>query len=107
MKEKWYRFDQSKGYRQKRPPIRRWVIVALEATRSHEIDLGVTMKPGVPNLVASYPPGIAVGYRKDAAGDPSCPYFVVPGIGRKVIAWCDCLPDDFALPKWLCAIPGD
>ena len=36
------------------------------------------------------------GYIRYAAGDGSCPYFVVyhgnPRIGANVVAWCDCLP---------------
>jgi hypothetical protein len=78
---KWFPFDQSKGFRQKRPPVHRWVIVQLESTE-----------------VGSLPSGIAVGYRKNAAGDKSCPYFVVPGIGGNVLQWCDCLPLDFKYP---------
>jgi len=37
------------------------------------------------------------GYIRYAAGDLSCPYFVVyhgnTNIGADVVAWCDCLPD--------------
>lgn len=80
---KWHPFDQSKGYRQKRPPLRRWVVVQLASTDPE-----------------TFPPVIAVGYRKDAAGDKSCPYFVVPGIGGTVLQWCDCLPDAFTVPKF-------
>ena len=72
---KWYPFEQAKGYRQKRPPIKRHVLVRVATTER-----------GTPDM-------IAVGYRKDAAGDKSCPYFVVPGRGGEVVAWCDCLPD--------------
>jgi hypothetical protein len=45
---------------------------------------------------------VAVGYLKYAAGDMSCPYFVVPGFGRAftVTHWCDCLGDDFKAPLW-------
>lgn len=77
---KWYKFDASKGSAQKRPPIKKYVVVRLMSTHRTLSD------------------GLAVGYRKDAAGDPQSPYFVVPGIGGCVIAWCDCLPDDFQYP---------
>lgn len=38
------------------------------------------------------PEGIAVGYLKFGAGDPESPYFVTPGIGGNIEAWCDVLP---------------
>lgn len=78
---KWYPFDSQKGYRQKRPPIKKYVLVRM-----------LPMETGLPK-------GIAVGYRKDAAGDKTSPYFVVPGIGGKVVEWCDCLPDGFKWPQ--------
>ncbi|MES2367732.1 MAG: hypothetical protein V4563_17780 [Pseudomonadota bacterium] len=81
---KWYPFDKAKGSCQKRPPERRHVLVVL-----------------APNKDKSVPSGVAVGYRKNAAGDKQCPYFVVPGIGGEVIAWCDCLPDGFQAPCWM------
>ena len=78
---KWYAFDETKGSRQRRPPERKYVLVRMES-----------WKPG-------YPMGIAVGYRKNAAGDKQCPYFVVPGLAvGEVVEWCDCLPDDFEWP---------
>lgn len=46
------------------------------------------------------PPAVAVGYLRYAAGDKNSPYFVIPGIGGDVVAWCDCLPDDFTAPLW-------
>lgn len=79
---KWYAFDKHKGSRQKRPPERRLVLVPT-AGRSGEIN---------------DPPSIAIGYRKNAAGDKQSPYFVVPGIGEsngEIVGWCDCLGDDF------------
>lgn len=94
---KWHKFDKAKGYLQLRPPLRKWVVVQLEAKPPALLDLGVKLKEGL-GLVGHLSPGIAVGYRKDAAGDKSCPYFVVPGIGGEVIAWCDCLPDPFIRP---------
>ncbi len=75
---KWYTFDPKKGYRQRRPPDHKWVLVK---TRSKRI--------GIPDP-------ISVGYIKYAAGDRSCPYFVCPGVGGIAMAWCDCLPDDYA-----------
>ena len=78
---KWYRFDQTKGSYQKRPPEKRYVLVLIDVAT-----------PGLPD-------GIAVGYRKDAAGDKQCPYFVVPGIRHaRVLGWCDCLPETFQWP---------
>ena len=79
---KWYRFDKSKGSRQKRPPIKKYVLVKMQSKKR------------------GYPEGIAVGYRKDSAGQKQYPYFVVPGLYTgKVIAWYDCLPDDFEWPQ--------
>lgn len=42
---------------------------------------------------------VAVGYLKYSAGDKTCPYFVVPGVGGPVIAWADGLGDGFVWPK--------
>lgn len=82
MKPKWHRFDKNLGSQQKRPPIGRAVLVLCE--RNDEI----------------YVNPISVGYRKDAAGDKQCPYFVIPGIGGEALAWCDCLPDNFKIEDW-------
>ena len=79
---KWHPFDKSKGSRQLRPPMYKWVLVRLQSKD--------------PDCL---PDGLAVGYRKNAAGDKQCPYFVIPGIGGEVLAWCDCLPDDFEYSK--------
>jgi hypothetical protein len=78
----WYPFDQSKGYRQKRPPIKKYVLCQMRSNH-----------PGIPDP-------IVLGYRKDAAGDKSCPYFVTPGaVGHgEVYRWCDCLSDHFKCP---------
>lgn len=84
MSLKWYPFDPSKGSRQKRPPERKKVLVRLP-----------------PNPEKGYPAGIAVGYRKNAAGDKQSPFFVVPGIGGFPTHWCDCLPDEFEFPYQL------
>ena len=77
---KWYRFLKSRGSRQKRPPVKKYVLVKLER-REHNL-----------------PHPIALGYMKNAAGDKQSPYFVVPGLGGEVIAWCDCLPDELDNP---------
>jgi len=75
---KWYKFDRLKGSRQIRPPERKNVLVLLEREND------------------CLPRGIAVGYRKNAAGDPQSPYFVVAGLHTgNEIAWCDCLPEKF------------
>lgn len=79
---KWYPFDKDKGYRQKRPPEKKLVLVRVR----------------VPEKPSCCPSGIAVGYMKNAAGDKSSPYFVVPGIGGPVFEWCDCLPENFEWP---------
>jgi len=97
---KWYPFDKEKGWRQKRPPEKKWVLVQREPEPPHPFEeVNHMLKPGIAGLVATYPSSVAVGYRKDAAGDAQCPYFVVPGLGGKVVAWCDCLPNDFAWPE--------
>lgn len=96
---KWYPFDADRGSRQKRPPLKKWVVVLLEPKPPEVVDfVGLELKKGVPPLIASTPAPLALGYRKDAAGDKQCPYFVIPGIGGTVTAWCDCLPEDFEYP---------
>jgi hypothetical protein len=79
---KWYPFDKAKGYRQKRPPEKKYVLVQCVAEDECSA------------------PAVAVGYRKNAAGCKDSPYFVIPGVGGEVIAWCDCLPSDFDTPLW-------
>ena len=74
---KWYPFNRVKGYHQKRPPEKKDVLVILEK-QSY-----------------SLPRSVAVGYMKNSAGQKQFPYFVIPGIGGEVIAWCDCLPEGF------------
>ena len=79
---KWYLFDPAKGSRQKRPPIKRYVLVKCRANER------------------GYPDPIVIGYRKDGAGDKQSPYFVTPGAGvGEAYAWCDCLPEDFDWPR--------
>lgn len=80
---KWYPFDSTKGSRQKRPPLYRLVLVCT----AEQPEKGL-------------PPGVAVGYRKDIAGDKQSPFFVIPGVGGEVTHWCDCLGDDFDAPVW-------
>ena len=42
---------------------------------------------------------VAVGYLRYLSNGE--PYFVVPGVDSgQVIAWCDCLGDDFYAPLW-------
>jgi len=79
MKNKWYQFDGSKGSRQKRPKVRKYVLVKC-----------FSKHPSVmPDL-------ICVGYMKNGAGDKQSPYFVTPGVPNNgAYAWNDCLPDDF------------
>ena len=76
---KWYPFDEARGYRQKRPPVKRPVLVLVKTSEN------------LPNI-------IAMGYRKNGAGDKRCPYFVIPGLGGKVLAWSDCLKLDDSRP---------
>ena len=80
---KWYLFDQAKGSKQNRPPRGKPVLVRLENT-------GIGL-----------PEAIAVGYMKNAAGDKQSPYFIVPGIGGLVLAWCDCLPEIKGNEFWI------
>lgn len=73
---KWYPFDPTMGSYQKRPPEKKCVVVVVERDEGRR------------GTVRGY----ALGYRKD---DKQSPQFIVPGIGGRVIAWCDCLPDGF------------
>lgn len=76
---KWYTFDPVKGSHQKRPPVYRQVLLRLPAEPEN-----------------GNPEALVVGYRKNAAGDKQCPFFVIPGIGKTPIEWCDCLPEELA-----------
>ena len=79
----WTPFDWRKGSRQRLPPERKWVLVAVQST------------------VGGLPAGAGAGWLKFAAGDPDSPKFIMPGIYPAhgvVIAWADCLPIGFAVP---------
>lgn len=94
---KWHKFDQSKGYRQLRPPIGKWVLLKVSPPQPRVVDLGVNLKEGL-GLVANLPYGFALGYRKNAAGCKDSPYFVIPQFGGEVVEWCDCLPKGLKIP---------
>ncbi len=80
---KWFEFEQEKLAAQKLPPARKYVLVQIAA----KVDEGL-------------PPAVAVGYLRFAAGDKNSPVFTIPGVGGTVVAWCDCLGDDFKAPLW-------
>lgn len=44
-------------------------------------------------------PAMVVGWLNYAAGDPHSPVFIRPGVEGEVVAWCDCLGDDFKTPR--------
>lgn len=68
---KWYKFDPTKGSRQKRPPI--YEAVLLFATHQDTQRFGHC---------------IGVGYRKNHAGDKQAPYFIHHGQALdKVLGW--------------------
>lgn len=79
----WVRFYPDRANRQKLPFERRYVLVQLAEQPAKGL-----------------PPSVAVGYLKYSAGDKTCPYFVIPGIGGTVEFWSDCLGDDFFCPLW-------
>lgn len=80
---KWVDYSESKWAAQPLPPERKDVMVQI-AERPEE----------------GMPPAVAVGYLRYAAGDKNGPVFIVPGVGGPVVAWCDCLGDDFTAPLW-------
>lgn len=81
----WYVFTQELWSQQRLPPEKKYVLIQLS---------------GRPE--AGLPPSVVVGYLRYAAGDPNSPVFTTPGVaGGKVVAWSDCLPDDFSAPLWL------
>ena len=68
------------------PKERKWVALLVRSS-----------KPGLPNSVN-------VGYLRYAAGDKSCPFFVIPGgVAAKfpyhVLAYSEVLPESFTYPK--------
>ncbi len=75
MKPNWIKFDsQSPGL----PEYRHVLVMVAE-----EEDKGL-------------PPAVAVGYLR--CWSDNCNFFVVPGVGRNVTHWADCLGDDFITP---------
>lgn len=85
----WIPFARENGQSQLLPPQRRCVLLMLPERKEDGM-----------------PPAVAVGYLKFAAGDKTCPYFVVPGVGGKPTHWCDCLGDDFEVPLWAWRFPN-
>mgnify|MGYP001571501020 len=51
------------------------------------------------------PAAVAVGYTVPCVfvfgSGGSSQRFIVPGVGGPVVAWCDCLGDDFSAPLWI------
>lgn len=80
---KWYDYKESLWHRQPLPKEHRHVLVQVAARE-----------------LKGMPPSVVVGYMKFAAGDKQSPRFIIPGVGGPVVAWCDCLPDDFTAPLW-------
>jgi len=81
----WIDYDRERWHNQNLPPERRYVLLQVAARETPTMGL---------------PPTVAVGYLKFAAGDKHSPHFIVPGVGGPVVAWCDCLGDDFHAPIW-------
>lgn len=75
--EKWHDFDCSRGYRQKRPPEYKPVLLRF-----------------YPNDAEGKPMGVAVGYLRYGAGQKDSPFFVTPQFGGQPFQWCDCLTQD-------------
>lgn len=79
----WIKWDIENG---PYPDERKWVVLLIKSSDNY-----------LPN-------SLNVGYLRYAAGDKSCPYFVIPG-GVKAIypfiplAYSEVLPDDFLYPK--------
>lgn len=84
----WFKYDRELWHKQKLPIEKRRVLVQVAARETETMGLA---------------PAVAVGYMKYAAGDKHSPHFIVPGVGGPVVAWCDCLGDDFTAPLW----PGE
>jgi len=79
----WVEFDQELWASQPLPKARKYLLVQIAA------------KPD-----EGLPPAVAVGYMRFAAGDKNSPTFTSPGVGGTVVAWCDCLPENFTAPLW-------
>jgi hypothetical protein len=79
----WTAYQQDLWHNQSLPPLWRHVLCQIDARQGH---------------LSQLPPAVAVGYLTLAAGDEHSPHFVVPGVGGPVVAWCDCLGDDFRSP---------
>lgn len=88
---KWYKFKaHTPGNRQRLPKQKKYVLVKLK------------------NQDTSFRDPVVVGYLRFHADIKSEPYFVTPGASgintvnddSRVIAWSDCLPDDFIWPKF-------
>jgi len=84
---KWVEYQIDRWANQPLPPARRWVLVQIAAHRTP---------------TGGLPPAVVVGYMRFAAGDIDSPTFTTPGVDSygKIVAWCDCLPDDFTAPLW-------
>lgn len=80
----WVPFCREDSNHQPLPPEHRCVLLMLPSREDW----------------CTLPPAVAVGYLKFAAGDKTCPYFVIPGVGGLPTHWCDCLGDDFHAPLW-------
>ena len=52
----------------------------------------------IKSTVHGLPDCLVVGYLKYAAGCKDSPKFICTGHGGQVLAWCDCLPNDFTWP---------
>lgn len=89
---KWVPYIETLWGNQSLPPAERWVLVQIAGRRN---DLG------------ALPPAVAVGYMRFAAGDKNSPVFTIPGVGGVVVAWCDCLGDDFHAPLWTSTSPPE
>jgi hypothetical protein len=68
------------------------------------IELPVERKPVLvqtaPKPDEGLPAAVAVGYLRYSAGDKTCPFFVIPGVGGDVTAFADCLPEPLDAECW-------
>ena len=79
----WHEYKQDRWAQQPLPPKGKYVLVQVAARKEKGL-----------------PPAVAVGYMRFAAGDKDSPFFVIPGVGGPVVAWCNCLPESFSAPLW-------